>query len=129
MSDHQVLDLEDKARLNLTLTTREKIITTLTEGGKIPDNDEDRSFLIKALDGMDRTVLSRAKIRNDENANKTNQDTARMVGEMLSRVNMRMLTPQRSEPPKLANDTIDLIEGETFIGVQPVKYDEIIKDH
>lgn len=128
MSDSsQLMNLADQGRLELTLTVRETIIRGLTKDGKIPEAEEDRSLLIKALDGMDRTVLSKAKIKSDDkNANKQ-AHAANMVAQMLLTAAARR-TGVRTEPVQLGSDIPepDLVDGETYIGIQTFKSAEIL---
>lgn len=128
MSDSgQLMDVVDQGRLELTLSVREKIIKGLTSDGKIPEGEEDRSFLMKALDGMDRTVLSKAKIKSDDK-NATNQAAAtNMVAQLLLTAASRR-TGKRTEPVLLGSDIPEpeLVDGETFIGVQTFKSTEIL---
>jgi len=128
MSANDIMDLEDQRRLELTLKTRERIITNLTDGGRLPSNTEDREFLMKALDGMDRTVLTKAKIKVDDSASKNQASTVKMISEALSRINTRKNTaPVRQTDPELTGtEAPQLVEGENHIGVQTFKYNEIM---
>lgn len=128
MSTNDIMDLEDQRRLELTLKTRERIITSLTDGGRLPSNTEDREFLMKALDGMDRTVLTKAKIKVDDSASKNQASTVKMISEALTRINTRKVTaPTREGEPELTGvEAPQLVEGENHIGTQTFKYDEIM---
>ncbi len=128
MSDTSSFDISDKRRLELTLSVREQIITQLTEKG-LPDEKEDRQFLMTALDGMDRTVLSKARIKADENANQTQQQTTQLIAGLLSKVSanagVQIISEQtRRELPELDRDitVTDSIEGETNVGVSEENY-------
>lgn len=127
MSTNSVLDLEDQARLNLTLKTREKIITTLTQDGKIPDDESDRSLLIKALDGMDRTVLTKAKIKSDDANSKSQVAASNMVAQMLLNMNKAKGVP-RTESLDVIDMEVNPVQDETFIGVKTFSYEEMISD-
>lgn len=124
---NELMSLEDKARLELTLRTRETIIKELVVGGKIPADPNDRSFLIQALDGTDRTILARAKIKSDDSNAKSNAASANMVAEMLRRVNSNNVNfvPRVGIPALPAMD-IELVEGETHIGVQTFELNDIM---
>lgn len=124
MSNDNSIDLEDQARLNLTLRTREAIIKDLTEGGKMPTDNSGRSFLISALDGMDRTVLSKSKIKAEDANNKTNAQMAGRMAELLLRVRTSQAQAIRSELPALPSSitTGPLVEGETDIGLHDLNF-------
>lgn len=125
-----IMSDEDKGRIEFTLKTRQDIIRSLMPNGQLPKDPNDRSVILASLDGMDRTVLSKAKIKSDDNASKGQAEVAKSMAELLLRVDSR----------RTGNRTIDvedgvvlpavtLVEGETFIGVQPVKYNEIMGDN
>ncbi len=127
MAATDIMSLEDQARLELTLRTREKIILELTKEGKMPQEITDRDFLMKALDGMDRTVLSKAKIKSDDNAAQTQAQTSKVIAELLLRVGNVPSNTRRKEMIDIGDvEVTDLVEGETHIGVLPVKYREIV---
>ena len=128
MSSADIMSLEDQARIELTLQTRERIIRGMTGAGKLPEAPEDRTFLMQALDGMDRTVLTKAKIKSDDSAAKNQADTAKAIAELLNRVDSRQrsVTHRAIDVDAIELPMIDLVEGETSIGVQTFKSDQIV---
>lgn len=131
MALNDIMDLEDQRRLNLTLTIRERIITGLTSSGEMPKGIEDRDFLMKALDGMDRTVLSKTKLKSDDKVANDQQANAKLIAEMLKKAVVKNSIPNKDRNLKL-DDTIqvsDPIPGETAIGVFPGDYDEFMKNN
>jgi hypothetical protein len=122
----ELLELEDKARLELSLSTREKIIRTLMEDG-LPRDRSDKEFLISALDGLDRTVLAKAKLKNDDANQQKQRETAQLIANVLTRVNQSG-TSARTELPVL-DATIQLdnvVPGELDIGYQELTYEDIM---
>ena len=120
------LDLKDQSRLEFTLAARETIISSLMTDGRLPYNKDDKLMLIQALDGLDRTVLTRAKLKSDDQNAKSQRDTAKMIADVLSRVTT-VSTP-REAIPALPNDIIveNLVPGETSIGINELTYDEFM---
>ena len=118
------LDLKDQSRLERSLAARETIIATLMSDGRLPYNKDDKIMLIQALDGLDRTVLSKAKLKSDDQNAKSQRDTAKMIADVLSRVSTASLT--RTGVPSLPSDIVidDLVPGETSLGLQDLTYDE-----
>lgn len=80
-----VFSHEDEARLNLTQSVRETIIRSLVVDNKIPSEQGDRTLLMQALDGMDRTTLAKTKIKSDDRAQQQNAATTAMIAEILSK--------------------------------------------
>ena len=129
MAATDIMSLEDQARLELTLKTRELIIRDLLKDGQIPGEMGDRDFLMKALDGMDRTVLSKAKIKSDDNAAQTQAQTSKTIAELLLRVGNIPAGTKRTETIDIGDYPVgEIVEGETSVGVFPIKYDSIVKE-
>ncbi len=124
----EIMSLEDQARLELTLRTREQIIRSLTSGGQLPKEAADRAFLSSALDGMDRTILSRAKIKSDDANAKTEADIARDMANVLMRVEANRKTRGRPiDVEAVELPEITLVEGEISTGTHPVKTQQLIQ--
>lgn len=129
MAATDIMSLEDQARLELTLKTRELIIRDQLKDGKIPEEMGDRDFLMKALDGMDRTVLSKAKLKSDDNAAQTQAQTSKMIAELLMRAGNVPTQSRRTDKIDIGDYPVgEIVDGETAIGVFPVKYDTIVKE-
>jgi hypothetical protein len=81
-------------------------------------------MLIQALDGLDRTILTRAKLKSDDQNAKSQRDTAKMIAEVLTRVSTIPIA--RTGTPTLPNEIIvdNLVPGETDIGLQNLTYDD-----
>lgn len=123
----EIMDLEDSARLELTLRVREKAIKEIVKSGDLPKDQSDRAFLVQMLDGMDRTVLSKAKIKSDKETAKNQSDSAKLIADALMRVDSRRVSQRRLESiDNVVLPEIKLVEGETLIGVQSFKYDDIV---
>lgn len=128
-----ILSLDDQRKLNLTASIRESIISDITKGGKIPNDKDTQSFLIKALDGLDNNTLRQAKLRVDKDKNDGTEATANLITEFLLRFN---------DNPAKSNDTAnnttreldssfvltDKVPGETDIGTTNLTIDEIKKN-
>ena len=125
------IDLEDLSRLNLTQNVRRQIITEMTANGKLPEDKDDRAFLLEAMNGMDRTVLTKARIKNDEKAMQTQAQATAVIANLLTAVTASAMkgTANRNGAPVLEKDITPgvIIEGETAIGVQNLDYDTFMK--
>jgi len=128
MSEHESMDLLDRSRIELTLQTRERIIKELISGG-IPKDSSDRMMLMQSLDGLDRTIFSKAKIKLETSALKNQEESAKLIANVLNRLENKTYIP-RTDTPLLNNDFVitDLVEDETLIGIQTLKFSDIIPD-
>lgn len=124
----ELLTLEDKRKLNLTASVRENIIVTLTKDGKIPQDKDSQTLLIKALDGLDNNTLNQAKLKVDKDKNDSNQAVADTITNFLLRY--------QGEPVKSGekNDQFeldssytlnDIVPGETSTGTISLTMEEI----
>jgi hypothetical protein len=123
------LDTESQRLLAFTVNTRESIVKELMKDGKAPEDTGGRILLMQALDGIDRTVIGKAKIKVDENNSKNQQQMTSMVAKLLTSVT----TPRSTEPRRpavLDAEFIvrDKVEGESDIGVQSLTYKQFFKD-
>lgn len=127
-----IFDQTDQDNLNFTLHTRRRIANEMLEGGKIPKDQEDRKFLLAALDGLDRTTLSRARIKADDSANQSQQHTIGIIAELLSKVNAHAVSGgvRLTGAPVLETvyQITDAVSGETEIGTQTMTYDAFIAE-
>lgn len=72
----------DEESLNYTQTIRFRVVEDLVAGGKIPNDPKDRAQLLATLDGMDRQVLTKQKIKIEEKA----ADADRLAAQVLATV-------------------------------------------
>jgi hypothetical protein len=130
VDESTLFDQSDRERLDLTQSVREQIIRSLTAKG-LPENKEDRAFLLEAMNGSDRTVLSKAKIKAEDAASKKASDLTNIVGEILARVSTKrdgIVFDAGYQAPKLDNTfTVENpVEGETVIGVETLTYEKFM---
>lgn len=124
-----ILSLDDKRKLNLTASIRETIIEELTKDGKIPEDKDSQSFLIKALDGLDNNTLKQARLKVDKDKNNNDETTSNLITEFLLRFNGTPTTQKtnNSESNELDNSFViqDKVPGETDIGTKVLTIEEI----
>lgn len=124
-----ILTLEDQARLNLTHRIRENIITSLTENG-LPEDDKDRKFLLAAMDGLDHSILTKAKVKAQDKSNNNQAKATSLVAELLYRISANNTGTPVDRTIELTTEyqVTDPVPGETDQGVQHLTYDEFFKD-
>lgn len=120
---------EDQLFLHRAQSTYSKIVEEMTKGG-IPKDKEDRAFLLAALRGGETHVFAKAKIKNDKDANKANQQAATaLIAQMLNAIptgNQPVL--ERTQPLTLPEElsSITVVPGETDIGTQQLNYKDFM---
>lgn len=122
-------NLEDERRLEFTLSIREDIVSKLMAKG-IPEDKSYQSLLVSTLDGMDRTILSRARIKSDNKISDSNAQAAGLIATLLGKIDTRTLksTTAQREIPVLENDpSFDMVIGETDLGTQTGNFDTFMK--
>lgn len=129
-----VFSLEDQQRLEFTNKLRKKLIETLvTDEDKpgIPQEKADKALLVSLLDGMDRTTLSKAKIKTEDKAVKGNADATNLIAEVLRGLSTNQKQKAQSgggSIPTLPSDVkFSDVEGETQLGTHGVKIDEFMQ--
>lgn len=129
MSTNELEDpnsLNDARLLDFTMRKREEIVNKLTEKG-LPDEKSDKVMLISALDGIDRTILTRSRIKADTKIADSQAQATSLIANILNNVsskNIKQLDSNR-EIPVLTIDHADIvfIEGEKDTGTQNCDFD------
>lgn len=129
-NDNELMDLKDQARLEFTQVTRENIVHHVLKEG-IPESTEDRDLLMKALDGIDRNVVAKSKLKIDSRAKDNEQDTVRLISNLLARHTIQNNNAVRHNSPLLDDSIIidDKVPGEDMIGVSSLTYEEFNKEN
>lgn len=116
---------------------RKKIVCDLTDNGtKVPVGDKAQmTALIQTLDGMDRQALGNKRIKVDEQANRTQEQSAAMIAQLLQKVTSRnpfeVLDVEAREvrpTPQLPSNipAPRLVEGETATVAVQQDYDTFV---
>jgi len=115
MSLTELLNDEELSLLNNAQSIRERIVDELTKD-QLPSDKNSQNFLIKALDGLDRSLYTKAKLQVDDKNAKTNSDTAKLIAEVLSK--HTITSGNRNSLPELTIDIKpdNIVEGELDIG-------------
>ena len=122
--------LNDKRLLDLTMRKREEVINALTNKGVIPEDKADKALLVSMLDGIDRTILSKSRIKADTKIADSNGQATSLIANILSSFNSKNVISVDSnrEIPVLVFDdpSITFIEGEMDTGTQNNSFDTFI---
>ena len=80
---------QDQQDLQKTQDIRRKIVDQMFVNNRVPADAEDRDLLMKALESMDKQVLSRAKIKSDDQANKDQKNVANVIAGLLLKTKVK----------------------------------------
>ena len=72
----------DVRLLDKTLVIREQLIDNLQKG-ELPTKARDIDAYVNLLESVDRSILAKAKVKVDESANKTNEETKAILKGLL----------------------------------------------
>lgn len=121
-------DAEETRLLNKTVSLRERILNEMTEK-HIPEDKDDRKFFLGIIDGLDRTILGKKRIKVEEDLGKSSQALQNAVAEvMLNAARNRSSGKIRATTPALPPEVTlgEMVEGETAIDPVRETYDDFI---
>ena len=127
-NENKVFVSDEQIDLNRTQAVRRQLVTDLMKDDKIGDNIEKANLLVKVLDGMDKQVGTKAKLRIAHKAADTTNNMAAMVAAML---NGDMTLPIRNDLPvvdttKPLDYVVDkYVPGEKDLGRVVISMDDL----
>ena len=121
-------ELDEKNELLIVRNIRLKINKQLMADGKVPDDPEKLDFLMQNLRDIDKSALTRTKIKSDEKTSSATNETISMVTNVLQSLRGGKALPPQDitdipNPSCLAPvlpaqfERTEFIPGETKIGV------------
>ena len=127
-NDDGVFISDEEIDLNLTQSVRRKLVMDLTKDEKIGDDILKASLLLKTLEGMDKQVGTKAKLRI---AKKSTDKTNNMAAVVAALLNGDMTLPMPTNLPKV--DTAkpldyvvdNYVPGERDLGRVAISMDEL----
>jgi hypothetical protein len=122
MADIGSISTVDSLLLEKTNRIREQIVDDLIVDG-LPKTEEDRSFLMESLNGLDRQIISKARIKNDEKSN----NTASLISQILLKTSRTVMSNTHTTIPELPSELelSEIVPGAMDIGVINLSQDEI----
>jgi hypothetical protein len=128
----EVPDLDTKevdSVLEYTQAKRKFIIEAMTKNNTMPEDPKEQNVLLKALADMDKTVSTRKRLVIEEQSAASAEEQASASAALLQAMRHRMFeapNPVPRQAPELTDAAIDLVPGETEIGVANLTYDSFI---
>jgi hypothetical protein len=130
IEDNDLSSLNDKRLLELTMRKREEVINKLTANNIVPEDKADKALLVSMLDGIDRTILAKSRIKADTKIADSNAQASSLIANILNSFNSKNIinVDKNREIPVLIHDdsTIEFIEGETDTGTQNNSFETFI---
>ena len=112
--------------LAYTRSKRMELANKLTENG-VPTEKETAGVLLQTLDGLDRSSLTRLRIKADEQANKNNTASQALIAEVLNKIGSsrpyEMEGVARREAPQLPSTIPDPVVVEGELETNPAQMD------
>ena len=132
MSDSNIEDKvfvsDEQIDLNRTQAVRRQLVTDLMKEDGIVKDIEKANLLVKVLDGMDKQVGTKAKLRLTAKSTESTTNMAAMVAALL---NGDMNLPTRQDSPivdvskPLDHKVLNYVPGERDLGRVTISMDEI----
>jgi hypothetical protein len=125
----QTFSPEDQNILNKTQSIRINIAERLTQSNPVPADSDEKRLLIQVLDGMDKQVLMKTKIKADDQNQKTQQHTASIIAELLLKTNKAIIEAPLDNSVKLLSDSYKLdtiVPGQLDTGCVEIDPQEIL---
>lgn len=97
-SENSVFVTDEQIDLNLTQSVRRNLVMQLTKDEKIGDDIEKANLLLKTLEGMDKQVGTKAKLRI---ANKATDKTNNMAAVVAALLNGDISLPMPTNIPRV----------------------------
>jgi len=128
-NSEQTFSPEDQDLLNKTQSIRISIAQKLTQSNPIPEDSDEKRLLVQVLDGIDKQVLMKTKIKSDDQNQKTQQHTANVIAELLLKTNKAMIEAPIDNSAKLLSDNYKpdtIVPGQLDTGCIEVDPQEIL---
>ena len=112
-----------------TLKVRQQFVDHHTAAG-LPDSKEFSDVVLKALDGIDKIVLSKKKIKSDEKISKDSNAAKLRAAELLRQMaNVDFNTNQVGSIPELPDnlEEPEMVDEEMTVGVLSETYEDFTK--
>jgi len=130
---HELFSEQDTLDINYTNSVRKDLVKKLIKDTiVVPEDKSDKIMLLGLLDGIDRNILSRAKIKVDKKAADNSGAVADMVSQALSLIPNNILNKNPDIQAPVLTDDIPLpvlVEGETTVGNYPISIDEFMQQN
>jgi hypothetical protein len=125
----QTFSPEDQDLLNKTQSIRIRIAENLTQSNPVPGDSDEKRLLVQVLDGIDKQILMKTKIKSDDQNQKTQQHTATIIAELLLKTNKAMVEAPIDHSAKLLSDAYKpsaIVPGQLDTGFVEIDPQEIL---
>lgn len=126
-----LFDEEDAQALAANRLIRRTLVRALTEGNKVPESNSDKSLLLGLMDGIDREILGRARLKIAAKSEENNSNMTAFAAQILKNHTSGATRVPGNRVLDLP-DTVRLdnpIPGELDDGLVPITFDNFTKQH
>lgn len=123
----QIFTHEDEQLLAKTQSVRIKLVDALIKKEIVPGDGDEKRLLMQALDGIDKQVLAKTKIKSDDENQRTQAQTATIIADLLLNTNNQMANAPSDPSSKALSDSVILdviVPGHMDVGnidIDPLK--------
>ncbi len=123
MSTQALFNEEEALQLKDTQSLRVRIMNELTKDG-IPEDKEDRQFLLKTMEDIDKSVYTKTRIKVSNKAVDEQKDSNKIIAELLKKHTVGTHVGLGVIPVlDTKHQVTDAVDGETMIGLESLTYD------
>jgi len=129
MTDANVFTPEETTEVLDVQNVRKALIRELTVDGKPPAHTSDKVLLLGLLDGADRSVFTRAKLKADRMKDENTQSVLKVTAELLRSINTRTYRPNANMGDRILPESVverEFVPGELDIGIEPISLEQQI---
>ena len=128
MSLEDILSSEDLATLDKMQSIRTRIIDSLIIEDKLPEDKNDRDFLLETMKDTDKSIFTKSRLKVANKSADNDRSANMLIAELLAKHTVsnrssRDSIPELDKDIKLENT----VPGEMEIGIDAMSYDQFIK--
>jgi hypothetical protein len=124
--------MTDEEVLQFTQGMRRQLVIDMTPEGKMPSDPKDRAIFLQTLADMDRQALTNKRISGDTKRSEDDRKAAALIATIFATIGNK--SPFQSDiagervidVPAVLVEDVELVPGETEIGITRLTYDDFV---
>lgn len=125
----QLFSEQDLSDIDFTRAARMRLVRAIAKDDSMPEDPASQNVLLSALDSIDRSVFTKAKLTTQDKLAEAAQAEADAMGDfMIALAKENQEHARRQATPVLSDEAsvLDVVPGEMTMGAVPVPVSEII---